>query len=69
MSDPTSTPTSAAIDLEQYLEQMAAIVGITLHPDYTPGVKANLERLQAIAQLFLEFPLPDDIDAAPVFYP
>ncbi|MCS6814516.1 MAG: DUF4089 domain-containing protein [Cyanobacteria bacterium] len=62
-------PTSDSVDIDQYLEQMAAIVGITLHLDYKPGVKANLERLQAIAQLFLEFPLPDDIDAAPVFYP
>jgi hypothetical protein len=59
----------AQVEMLQYMKQAAALVEISLHPDYQPGIVANLERLKRIASLVLEFPLPDDIEAAPQFHP
>jgi len=56
-------------DAEQYVEQAAALVGLPLHPEHKPGVIANMSRIQKVASLFLDFPLPDDVEAAPVFQP
>ncbi|PMB18562.1 DUF4089 domain-containing protein, partial [Fischerella thermalis] len=36
---------------------------------YRDGVVANFERIRVIAQLVNSFPLPDDIEVAPVFEP
>ncbi|MEO1378485.1 MAG: DUF4089 domain-containing protein, partial [Cyanobacteria bacterium J06635_10] len=33
------------------------------------GVIENFERIQVIAKLVNQFPLPEDIEAAPVFEP
>lgn len=39
-------------------------------PDaYRAGVIANLERLLQLGELVMNFPLPDDIEVAPVFRP
>jgi hypothetical protein len=48
---------------------MSILLDLPLHPDHRPGVLENLYRTQAIARLFLEFPLPETIEAAPVFQP
>jgi hypothetical protein len=56
-------------DLNAYVEQMSILLELPLHPDHFPGVVENLYRTQAIARLFLEFPLPDTVEAAPVFQP
>jgi hypothetical protein len=45
------------------------LLELPLHPDHRPGVIANLERTAAIAQRVLEFPIPDEIEAAPIFQP
>lgn len=57
------------LDLELWVEQMAALVALPLQPDHFPGVVANFERIQAIANLVMELPLPDDVEAAPMFEP
>ncbi len=56
-----------AFDASAYLDQAAGLVGIEVDDAYRPGVVENLERLAAVARLVAEFPLPDDIEAAPVF--
>ncbi|MGG6270278.1 DUF4089 domain-containing protein [Leptolyngbya sp. AN03gr2] len=56
-------------DLEAYVEQMTILLNLPLHPDHRPGVLENLYRTQMIARFFLEFPLSETIEFAPVFQP
>jgi hypothetical protein len=57
------------IDMENYVDQMAQVLGLPLDAEFRPGVIDNVVRTMAIAQLVLEFPLPEDIEAAPTFQP
>jgi len=45
------------------------LVGLPLQPDHRPGVIENFARITAIAQLVTEFPLPEEIEVAPIFEP
>src|SRR2546425_1026427 len=47
----------------------APVVGLTLTAEQREGVIRNLTTTFAVAQLVLEFPLPEDVDAGPVFEP
>jgi hypothetical protein len=57
------------LDVSVFVDQMAAIVDLPLQSEHRPGVVANFERIHAIAQLVMEFPLPEEIEVAPVFEP
>jgi hypothetical protein len=57
------------INLAQLVDLLAQTLQIPLDPDHRPGVIANLARTAEIAQLVMEFPIPDQIEAAPVFEP
>jgi len=57
------------VAVEEYVDRAAALLGLTLDPEYRPGVVANFERTAAIAELVLSFELPDTVEAAPVFRP
>lgn len=61
--------TEKILDIEHYVEQMARVLDLPLNPAYTPGVIDNMARTAAIAQLVLEFPLPADLEVAPIFSP
>jgi hypothetical protein len=52
-----------------YVDQAAALLGLTLAPEHRPGVVASLTLLGEIAGPLLDFPLPETLDAAPVFEP
>ncbi|HEY9642626.1 MAG TPA: DUF4089 domain-containing protein [Coleofasciculaceae cyanobacterium] len=54
---------------EQLVDVLAPLLGLTIEPEYRPGVIANMERNVKIAQLVMEFTLPDEIEVAPVFQP
>lgn len=56
-------------DLPQLVDLLAEILELPLQPEHRPGVIANLARTAEIAQLVMEFPLPDGIEVAPVFEP
>ena len=56
-------------ELLAYIHQAAALTGLSIAPEHLPGVVANLERMQTIAQLVTEFPLLDTVEAAPTFEP
>jgi hypothetical protein len=56
-------------DAAAYVEEAAALLGLHIDPAYKPGVVANLEGAARLAAAFLEFPLADDDEAAPVFRP
>ena len=51
------------------VEQLALLIDLPLDPQYLPGVGENFHRIRSLAQLVLEFPLPDEIQVAPVFQP
>jgi hypothetical protein len=52
-----------------YVDQMAIALNFPIAPEYRPGVVENITRTAQIAQLVLEFPLPDDVEAASTFQP
>jgi hypothetical protein len=53
----------------EYVEQMSEILDLPIAPEHLPGVIKNFASIAAIAQLVTEFPLPAEIEAAPVFEP
>ncbi len=57
------------IDSAECVDRIAALIGLPISPEHHPGVVTNFERIQAIAQLVMEFSLPETIEAAPVFEP
>ena len=61
--------TEKPFDPADYVEQTAQLLDLPIAPEYRPGVVENFARIAAIATLVMEFPLPDDIEPAPVFEP
>jgi hypothetical protein len=57
------------INVSNYVEQMALLLDLPIKDEYRDEVIANFERIKAIAQLVNSFPLPEEIEAAPVFQP
>jgi hypothetical protein len=57
------------LNVGEYVDLMALLVGLELRDEYRDGVVANFERIQAIAQVVNEFPLSEDVEVAPVFEP
>ena len=51
------------------VERLAAALGLPLEPGSAAAIAEHLDGLLAYAQLFTEFPLPDDIEPPPVFRP
>jgi hypothetical protein len=52
-----------------YADSAAALIGLPLAPEHRPGVIENLTRIRELTGALREFPLPADIEAAPVFEP
>ncbi len=52
-----------------YVDAASAKLGLTLTPASRGAVQGELERVTAIAQFVMEFPLDPGIEAAPVFQP
>jgi hypothetical protein len=61
--------TDRKFDAEAYVDAAAAAVGLTLDDAHRPGVVLNLERIAAMAALFMDFPLPDETEPASVYEP
>ncbi|MBD1876142.1 DUF4089 domain-containing protein [Nodosilinea sp. FACHB-131] len=64
----TSEP-SNSVDMEAYVDLMAAALGLSLPDELKAGVVANVEHIFAIAQPVLTFPLPDTVESAATFEP
>ena len=60
---------TAESDIETYVDLAAAAVGLAIAPEHRPGVILNLRRTAEVARLVTEFPIPDAVEAAPVFRP
>ena len=54
---------------EADVERLAAALGLPLEPGSAAAVAEHLAGLLAYARLFAEFPLPGDVEPAPVFRP
>lgn len=53
----------------EYVDTISQLVDLPIDPEYRSGVIQNFERIMAIAKLVTEFPLPEDLEAAPIFEP
>jgi hypothetical protein len=58
-----------SFDTEAYVDAAAALIGLPIDPAHRLGVIVNFERLAQMAALVIEFPLPDEAEAAPAFRP
>ncbi|MCC3418447.1 MAG: DUF4089 domain-containing protein [Microcoleus sp. PH2017_29_MFU_D_A] len=56
-------------NIEEYVDRTSELIDLPLKPEHRPGVVVNFERIVQIARLVTEFPLPPEIEAAPVFEP
>jgi hypothetical protein len=54
-------------DPNAYARLMASTLKLPLIPEYAQQVESNLAVAFKVAELFLDFPLPDDAEPAPIF--
>jgi Protein of unknown function (DUF4089) len=57
------------LNVGEYVDQMVLLMDLQLRDEYRDGVVANFERIKAIALLVNSFPLPQEVEAAPIFEP
>jgi len=55
--------------LDVYVDAAAKLVGLPLDSEHRPGVVLNIGRIAQMAALFMEFPLPDETEPAPIYRP
>ncbi|MGA9380383.1 MAG: DUF4089 domain-containing protein [Phormidium sp.] len=53
----------------EYVDTMSKLLDLPINSEHRPGVIQNFERIISIAKLVTEFPLPEDLEAAPIFEP
>lgn len=52
---------------EAEVEQLAALAGLSIDPGDRLAVAGQLAGLLTVARLVMDFPLPDEVEGAPVF--
>lgn len=57
----------AAFDPDAVIDALAPMLGIEVTDAFRPGIRQHLEATVRIAQAVLEFAMPDEAEAAPVF--
>lgn len=55
------------IDFSEYVEQMAKVLDLPIPSEYLPSVVENFASISTIASLVMEFSLPEDVEAAPIY--
>jgi len=63
------TPTVTVAQVTEFVTQTSRAIGLPLRPEDLPGVLENTARLHTLAKVFVEFPLPDEVETAGVFQP
>ncbi len=53
--------------LDETIDACAAVLRLAIDPAWKPEVKVQLQVILRHGMLVAEFPLPDDIEPAPVF--
>ena len=56
-------------DLGAHVDGASKLIGLRIPPEHRPGVIQAMAVITGAAALVMEFPLPDDVQAAPVFEP
>jgi hypothetical protein len=54
-------------DIDQWMDAMAPVVGLTISDDRRPGVKANLKTAAKMAVLLDKVIVKDETEPAPVY--
>jgi len=54
-------------ELDAYMDASAAVLGLTIAPEWRDAVPANLMVTFRLAAVVEEFDLPDEAEPAPVF--
>ena len=54
-------------ELDTYINASAALLGLTVQPEWQAPVRANLAVTLRMAALLEGFPLPDEAEPAPVY--
>ncbi len=52
---------------DEFVAEAAQMMGVALHPEWTPDVRAHLETMLRMAETVLAFDLPDAAEPAPTF--
>lgn len=55
------------LDFSEDVKQMAKVLDLPIPSEYLPSVVENFASISTIASLVMEFSLPEDIEAAPIF--
>jgi hypothetical protein len=63
----TEAPTPE--DLGAHVDRAAKLIGLPILPAHRASVIQAMGVIAAAATLVMDFPLPDDVEAAPVFEP
>jgi len=50
-----------------YIETAVQMLGLSIEPSWKPAIEANFTTTLRLAASFMEFPLPDEAEQAPVF--
>jgi hypothetical protein len=50
-----------------FVDAAARLLDLTIEPAWKAPIEANLDVVLRLAASFMEFPLPDDAEQAPVF--
>ncbi|CTQ53298.1 hypothetical protein LP7551_01819 [Roseibium album] len=56
-------------DAAGHVAHMEKALGLKVEDDWRPVVEAHVSAIQKAAELVLETPMDDDVEAAPVFVP
>ena len=50
-----------------FIDAAARVLDLAIEPSWKPAIEANLEATLQLAASFMEFPLPDEAEPAPIF--
>lgn len=53
--------------LDSFVDAAAQVLNLPVEPAWRAAVKANLKVIFCQAELFADFPLPDEAEPAPIF--
>jgi hypothetical protein len=56
-------------DLGAYVDEAAKLIDLPIAAEHRPGVIQFVGVIMGAAAAVMEFPLPDDVEGAPVFEP
>ncbi|MTJ47519.1 DUF4089 domain-containing protein [Dolichospermum sp. UHCC 0259] len=55
--------------VQEYVNQMSLLLDLPINDEYKDGVIANFDKITDIAEIVNNFPLPEEIEIAPIFEP